>query len=32
MVSDSLLGSSKVIWDEAAVLGSKDDPNSCNAR
>ncbi|XP_058730773.1 uncharacterized protein At4g18490-like isoform X2 [Vicia villosa] len=32
MVSDSFLGSSKVIRDAPAVLGSKDDPNSCNAR
>ncbi|CAI8618312.1 unnamed protein product [Vicia faba] len=32
MVSDSLLGSSKVIRDAPAVLGSKDDPKSCNAR
>ncbi|CAL5213258.1 unnamed protein product [Lathyrus oleraceus] len=32
MESDSLLGSSKVIRDAPAFLGSKDDPKSCNAR
>ncbi|XP_050895995.1 uncharacterized protein At4g18490 isoform X5 [Lathyrus oleraceus] len=31
MESDSLLGSSKVIRDAPAFLGSKDDPKSCNA-